>query len=246
MGDVERHINMLVVRDCDVRDNFAGHINYECWDPVAMTAGCTAVSWVRLSAVRCRQRGMSGTVSPVCVRGLLGLAARYTELTEKQPKGSELKGNTTVLKRYFGTVVSADCTAPTGGCKEVSAELAPCLNVCSKMALLPPFVIAEILSGPSLTLSSGSTVCTVKRSEGRSCRYPRSAAANSAVSNCNGLYSQVKIRCRKAAEITGEIAFAPVGGYSYERTFVHVIFRFRYHRLFQSDFVHTFCHQNST
>jgi hypothetical protein len=80
---------------------------------------------------------MSGTGSPVCVRGLLGLAVRYTELTEKQPTGFEVKGNTTVLKRYFGTVVSADCTAPTDGFKEVSAELDTCLNVCSKMAPLP-------------------------------------------------------------------------------------------------------------
>jgi hypothetical protein len=115
---------------------------------------------------------MSGTVSPVCVRGLLGLAARCTELTEIQPTGFEMKGNTTVLKRYFGTVVSADCTAPTGGCKEVSAELATCLNGCSKIAPLPTFVTTEILSGPSLTPSSGSTVCTVKRSEGRSCLIP--------------------------------------------------------------------------
>jgi hypothetical protein len=85
-------------------------INHEYWYPVAMTAGCTAVSWVLLSAVRWRQRGMSGTVSPVGVRGLLGLAVRYTELTEKQPTGFEVKGNRTALKRYFGTVVSADCT----------------------------------------------------------------------------------------------------------------------------------------
>jgi hypothetical protein len=163
---------MCVLRDCDVCDSFAGHINHEYWDPVSMTVGCTAVSWVLLSGVWWRQRGMSGTVSPVRVRGLLGLAARYTELTEKQPTSFEMKGNTTVLKRYFGTVVSVDCTALTGGWKEVSAELATFLNICSKMAPLPSFVITEILSGPSLTPSSGSTVCTVKRCEGRSCRYP--------------------------------------------------------------------------
>jgi hypothetical protein len=75
-----------------------------------------------------------------------------------------MKGNTTVLKSYFGTVVIADCTAPTGGCKEVSAELDTCLNVCSKMAHLPSFVITEVLSGPSLTPSSGNTVCPLKRS----------------------------------------------------------------------------------
>jgi hypothetical protein len=116
---------MSVVRDYDVRDSFAAHINHEYCDPVAMTAGCFAVKWVLLSVIRCCQRGMSGTVSPVCVRGLQWLSARYTELTEKQPTGFETKGNTTVLKRYIGTVVSVDCNAPTGGCKEVSQSWTP-------------------------------------------------------------------------------------------------------------------------
>jgi hypothetical protein len=101
---------------------------------------------------------MSGTVSPVSVCVLLQLAARHTEPTEKQATSFEMKGNTRVLKRYFGTVVSADCTAPTDGCKEVSAELDTCLNVCSKLALLTSFVITEI-SGFSLNPSSGSIVC---------------------------------------------------------------------------------------
>jgi hypothetical protein len=111
---------------------------------------------------------MSGAVTPVGVPALLGLAARYTELTEKQPTGFEMKGNTTVLKRYFGPVVSADCTAGVSGCKGLSAEPVSCLNGYVKMALLPSFVITEIISGPSLTPSSVITVCPVKRSEGRS------------------------------------------------------------------------------
>jgi hypothetical protein len=111
---------------------------------------------------------MSGAVTPVGVLGLLGLAARYTGLTEKQPTGFEMKGNTTVLKKYFGSVVSAECTARVSGCKGLSAELATCLNGYVNMALLPSFVITEIISGPSLTPSSGSTVCPVKRSECRS------------------------------------------------------------------------------
>jgi hypothetical protein len=47
---------------------------------------------------------MSGAVSPVGVLGLLWLAARYTELIEKQLTGFEMKGTPTVLKRYFCSV----------------------------------------------------------------------------------------------------------------------------------------------
>jgi hypothetical protein len=123
---------------------------------------------VRCSVAGRCQRGMSGAVAPVGVPGLLGLSARHTELTEKQLTGFEMKETTTVLKRYFGSVVSADCTAGVSGCKGLSAEPVSCLNGYVKMALLPLFVITVILSGPSLTPSSGSTVCPVKRSEGRS------------------------------------------------------------------------------
>jgi hypothetical protein len=89
-----------------------------------MTAGCTPVKWALLSAFQRRQSGMSGTAAPNCVRGLLVLAARYTE---QQPRGFEMKENMTLMKRYVGTVVRSDCTVPAKGCKRVNADLGPCL-----------------------------------------------------------------------------------------------------------------------
>jgi hypothetical protein len=80
-------------------DSCAGHINHERWDPAAMSAGCFyPPSCVVRPECPVQQRRSASAFTR---------AARYTELTEKEPKVFAMKENPTMGR----SELRADCTA---------------------------------------------------------------------------------------------------------------------------------------